>query len=316
MKISIITPVFNEEENLNLFYERIKEIFKKLSHNSNKQIEKEIIFIDDGSTDNSFQRIKELATKDNNIKGISLSKNHGSHIAISVGLSKATGDAVVIIAADLQDPPELIVDFFKRWQSGAQIVWGKRAKYESSFLRAIINKIFYTLVKTFAIKTYPSSGTGSFCLIDKKIVGNLNRHFERNRVTFGLIAYQGYKQDYVEYDRIQRQIGTSGWSKSKLIKAGLDLFLSFSYFPVRFMSTIGILTFAISILGVIYVTWCWFSAGIKVSGWATITVLLFTFNGLQFLMLGILGEYIWRVADEVKGRPLYFIQDVTEPSLN
>lgn len=316
MKISIITPVYNEEENLNAFYEKIKETFKNLSKILNKGIENEVIFVDDGSTDFSFQKVKELAKADKNIKGISLSKNCGSHTAISAGLFKATGDAAIIIAADLQDPPEIITEFVKKWQAGTQIVWGKRAKYEKSLLRACINKIFYTLVKTFAIKTYPSTGTGSFCLIDKKIYQNLNRHFEHNRITFGLIAYQGYKQDYVEYNRTKRQRGNSGWDTSKLIKAGLDTFLSFSYFPVRFMSIVGIITFALSIVGIIYTLWIWLAVGVKVPGWTTIIILLFIFNGLQFLMLGILGEYIWRISDEVKQRPLYFIQDVTEASLN
>lgn len=316
MKISIITPVYNEEENLDVFYERVKETFKTLSNDLAEPIEKEIILIDDGSTDLSFQEIKRLAKVDKSIKGISLSKNHGSHTAISAGLSKATGEAAIIIAADLQDPPELIVEFVKKWKEGAQIVWGKRAKYEQSLLRFCINKIFYTLVKNFAIKTYPSTGTGSFCLIDKKIYQNLNRHLEHNRVTFGLIAYQGYKQDYVEYDRLKRERGCTGWSASKLIKAGLDTFLSFSYFPVRFMSILGIITFAISTLGIIYTLWVWLAVGVKVPGWTTIIILICIFNSLQFLMLGILGEYIWRVSDEVKCRPLYFIQDVTEESLN
>ena len=316
MKISIITPVFNEEENLNLFYERVEETFKKLSQSSNKQIEKEIIFIDDGSTDLSFQKIKSLAKTDKSIKGISLSKNHGSHAAICAGLSKATGNVAMIIAADLQDPPELLIEFIKKWQEGAQIVWGKRAKYEKSLLRACINKIFYTLVKRLAIKTYPSTGTGSFCLLDKKIYQNLNRHLEHNRITFGLIAYQGYKQDYVEYDRLKRERGSSGWDISKLIKAGIDTFLSFSYFPVRFMSIIGIIVFATSILGIIYTLWVWLAVGVKVPGWTTIIILVCAFNGLQFLMLGILGEYLWRISDEVKGRPLYFIQDATETDLN
>ena len=316
MKISIITPVYNEEENLNIFYERIKETFKNLSKTTNEPFEEEIIFIDDGSTDLSFQKIKSLAKTDKSIKGISLSKNHGSHAAICAGLSKATGNVAMIIAADLQDPPELLIGFIKKWQEGAQIVWGKRAKYEKSLLRACINKIFYTLVKRLAIKTYPSTGTGSFCLIDKKIYQNLNRHLEHNRITFGLIAYQGYRQDYVEYDRLKRERGTSGWDLSKLIKAGIDTFLSFSYFPVRFMSIIGIITFAISILGIIYTLWVWLAVGVKVPGWTTIIILVFIFNGLQFLMLGILGEYLWRISDEVKCRPLYFIQDATEADLN
>ena len=316
MKISIITPVYNEEENLNIFYEWIKETFKNLSKTTNEPLEEEIIFIDDGSTDLSFQKIKSLAKTDKSIKGISLSKNHGSHAAICAGLSKATGHVAMIIAADLQDPPELLIEFIKKWQEGAQIVWGKRAKYEKSLLRACINKIFYTLVKRLAIKTYPSTGTGSFCLIDKKIYQNLNRHLEHNRITFGLIAYQGYKQDYVAYDRLKRERGTSGWDLSKLIKAGIDTFLSFSYFPVRFMSIIGIITFAISILGIIYTLWVWLAVGVKVPGWTTIIILVFIFNGLQFLMLGILGEYLWRISDEVKCRPLYFIQDATEADLN
>lgn len=315
MKISIITPIYNEEQNLDLFYDKIQEIFKELSKNNQASVEKEIIFINDGSTDKSFNIIKNLAKKDNTVKGLSLSKNYGSHIAISSGLQRATGDAAVIIAADLQDPPEIILDFIKKWQDGAEIIWGKRIKHETDPFRLIINKIFYTMVKKFAIKTYPETGTGSFCLIDKKIITNLNNHLERNRVTFGLIAYQGFKQEHVSYNRAQRERGKSGWSTSKLIKAGLDTFLSFSYFPVRAMSMLGILTFTLSFIGLLYIIIHWLISGVTVPGWTTIVTLLFIFNGLQFLMLGILGEYIWRISDEVKNRPLYFIQDVTNESL-
>lgn len=311
MKISIVTPIYNEEENIEVFYERIQDVFKHLQKETNREFTKEIVFIDDGSTDSSFNKIKKLSQENSDIRGISLSRNYGSHTAICAGLLKATGDAAVIIACDLQDPPELIIDFVKKWLKGSQIVWGKRIKYETGFLRSCINKVFYTLVKKYAIKTYPAMGTGSFCLIDRKIIDNLNKHPEHNRITFGLIAYQGFKQEYIEYERLKRQRGNSGWTTSKLLKAGLDTFLSFSYFPVRFMSLVGIITFALSILGALYTLWCWLAIGIKVPGWTTIIILLFIFHGIQFLMLGILGEYIWRVSDEVKNRPLFFIQEET-----
>jgi glycosyltransferase involved in cell wall biosynthesis len=296
--ISITIPSYNEEDNLPALYERLKHVTESSEHTF------EFIFVDDGSSDNSLQILEELSIKDNRVKVIRFSRNFGSHAACLAGMERSKGDACTFLAADLQDPPEVIETLINEWKKGYEVVIGVR-EWEKEPAR-LFPQIYYKLVKRYALKNMPEGGTDVF-LIDRKVANAVISIKEKNTSIFGLILWSGFKQTSVKYRKGSRQKGVSKWTIGKKIKLFIDTFVSFSYFPLRMISVVGIL---IAILGFIYAFFITFNRlffSVPVEGWASLMVVLLVVSGVQLVMLGILGEYLWRNFDETRKRPVFII---------
>jgi dolichol-phosphate mannosyltransferase len=212
------------------------------------------------------------------------------------------------MAADLQDPPTLIRDFVARWRDGYDVVWGARTGRDDGALRAWAMNRFYGLVRRFAIPTYPKGGTGSFCLITLPVMQAFRQCNERNRLTFGLVAWAGFRETHVSYHRPQRLVGASSWTLGKMLKAAIDTFVSFSSLPIRAISFFGLTVSALSFLFGLYVLANKLFRGAHVEGWTSVMLTVLVLGGVQLTMVGVLGEYLWRILDEARGRPLYILE--------
>lgn len=296
--VSIIIPVYNEEENLPVLHEALLNSFKDSTH------EFEVIFVDDFSTDNSLSILKEISSRDRRVKIIRFSRNFGSHAACMAGLMNSKGDACAFISADMQEPPSLILQFIKEWEKGSRIVMGLREAEEKQY--SFFSKIYYKLVRKFALENMPERGTDVF-LIDRKVVDAITHFNEKNTSIVGLLLWSGFSQAFIPYKREQRQRGLSKWTLGKKTKLFIDTFVSFSFFPIRLISLIGIV---VALVGFIYAAIVmanrlFFAKAIE--GWASLMVVLLLVSGIQLLMLGILGEYLWRSFDESRNRPPFII---------
>jgi glycosyltransferase involved in cell wall biosynthesis len=301
--LSLVVPAFNEEANLERFHAAVSEVLDSIPG-----CRAEFVFVDDGSRDGTFAVLSELAARDPRVRAIRFPRNFGSHVAIAAGLDNCRGDCATIIAADLQDPPATIREFVAKWREGYDVVWGARRTRDDSASRRATMGAFYGLVRRHAIPDYPKGGTGSFCLIDRKVVRTFVACKERNRLTFGLIAWSGFRHAEVPYERVRRTAGTSGWSKSRLLKSALDTFISFSTLPIRTISLAGVAISLLSFLFAIYVVVSWALSGTQVGGWTSVMFGVLFLGGVQLIMIGLLGEYLARVLDEVHGRPLYVVE--------
>ena len=302
--ISIITPVFNEEEGLSTYEKEAYRIFL-----SREDLEFEIILVDDGSTDQSWAFIKLLCERDRHYRGIRLSRNFGSHIALAAGLKRAKGEAVAILACDLQDPPECILEFIDVWGKGCHIVWGKRLNRGDSFWRVATSKLFKYLLEKLAMPKGSKFTTGSFLLLDRVVVDWYNTFREHNRITFALIAWMGFSQEVIPYARRSRKTGKSGWTFMKMLRTFYDAIIGFSY--VRFLSMLGIFVSLGNGFFALYVVLNWIVKDVK-PGWTSIVLLISFFSGLQLIILGFIAEFLYRVHMEVTNRPLYCISCDTE----
>jgi glycosyltransferase involved in cell wall biosynthesis len=299
--ISITIPSYNEEDNLPALYDRLKHV------TGSSEDTFEFIFVDDGSTDSSFQILEELSKKDSRVKVIRFSRNFGSHAACLAGLQQSRGDACTFLSADLQDPPEVLQTLINEWKKGYEVVIGVR-EWEKVSAR-LFPKLYYKMVRQFALKNMPEGGTDVF-LVDRKVVDAITSIQEKNTSIFGLILWSGFNQTLVQYKKGLRQKGVSKWTFGKKIKLFIDTFVSFSYFPLRMISVIGIL---FAILGFIYAFIIIFNRlffSVPVEGWASLMVVLLVVSGAQLIMLGILGEYLWRNFDETRKRPLFIIDKI------
>lgn len=298
-----VIACLDEEETVGTCYERVSAVL------DSEFEDWEIIFVDDGSTDRTFALIKELRGRDPRVKAVRLSRNFGSHVAIAAGLDQASGEVAVVLAADLQDPPEVIPQFVARWREGYEIVWGARETRADPLMRRVLAKFFYGLVRRFALPGIPKSGTGSFCLIDRTVVEAFRRFEERNRLTFGIISWTGFAQSEVPFDRAPRLAGKSKWSPAALVKAAVDTFVSFSYAPLRLISFAGVALSLLAFGFVIYVIVDYLANGTALRGWPSLMGAIMFFGGIQLFMLGVVGEYIWRIAEDSKSRPLYIARE-------
>jgi dolichol-phosphate mannosyltransferase len=277
---------------------------------SQQAYEFRILLIDDGSSDHSWELIGDLCARDPHFQGLRLSRNYGSHIALSAGFAYADGDAVGTLACDLQDPPEVILAFLEKWQAGAQIVWGHRRHRQDKTWRQWTSSILFRLLRRFAMPKGSAFTTGSFFLIDRKVAECFRQFQEHNRITFALVAWTGFEQAIVTYDRKQRLAGTSGWNLWRMIKTMYDAFIGFSTLPIRLMTLLGASLFVLTVPLLVYVALSWLT-GDPMRGWSSVMFALAFFFGLQFLLLGIVGEYLYRIYAEVVRRPLYFISAQT-----
>src|SRR5215467_13263796 len=301
---SVIIPVYNERDNVRA----VHQAFCAMAE-AEPSLDWEFLFVEDGSTDDTFAILADLNRTDPRVKIVRLSRNYGSHTGAAAGLQFASGHAAVIMAGDLQDHPREIPRFLAKWREGFHVVWGLFASRQDSRLDRLLSVMFSGLIRRVALPSY-RRGTGSFCLLDRKVIDALNAFPERNRLTSGLILLAGFRQTQIEYDRLGRHAGLSKWSMSRKIKLTIDTLVSFSSLPIRLTSMIGIGMAALSIFYAIFLAVGTLFYGRSVEGWTTIIVLILMLGGLQLCVLGILGEYLWRVCDEVRRRPLFLVQDV------
>lgn len=301
--LSIITPAYNEAPHLPLLYQR----FVRVCDAAN--CDWEWIIVDDHSSDQTFEVVRGLAADDERVQGVRFSRNFGSHAAITCGLRHARGDCAVVMAADMQDPPEIIPQLLQHWRSRSQVVWAVRAGREGENLRTRgFSRLYYALLRaTTPLKTLPPTGA-DFFLLDRLAIDALNATDERNSNIVLLLTWMGFRQSHVFYTKQARLHGHSGWNLDKKIKMVIDSVASFTYFPIRLMSYVG---FVVAVLGFIYALIVVGNVlfGTPVQGYPSLMVAIITFSGIQMLMLGILGEYLWRALDEARHRPRYIIED-------
>ena len=303
MKLSIVIPVYYNEDNLKPLYENIREKIIEVI-----QYDYEIVLVNDGSKDRSYDIMKELAQKDRHIKIINLSRNFGSHAAILCGLEKCTGDCAVIKAADLQEPTEMILEMVERWKKGFNVVLAVREGREEGKTQRLFANLYYTLVRKTALPSMPKGGFDVY-LLDKKVIEVLMRLDERNSALTGQILWSGFRTDKVYYTRRAREIGTSKWTLRKKIRLVTDTLFSFSTLPIKLVTLVGIFSFVGALLWAIFEFAFKIAGLIEVSGWTTLFIFnLFSF-GVIMLTLGILGEYLWRTFDASRNRPPYIIED-------
>ena len=301
-KLSVIIPVYFNEMNIPKLYEKLMEVLK------NNRFCYEIIFVDDGSQDNSYLELLKVREKDKNIKILKLSKNYGSHTAILAGMSHITGDCVTVLSADLQDPPEIIEKMFEKWLEGNKVVLAVRESREESFLQTFISNTYYKLMQRFALKNMPKGGFDCF-LIDKQVCKKVAEMKEKNTSIMGQILWCGFKTEKIYYTRRERKEGKSRWTLSKKVKLFVDSFLAFSYFPIRFMSFLGFIFSIFGFFGIIYLLLNKLFNNVSIQGWTSIVVIILLISGIQMLIMSIIGEYVWRILDEVKNRPNYIIEE-------
>lgn len=303
MKISIVIPVYYNEANLRPLYEDIK---KKVVDVIN--YEYEIVLVNDGSKDASYEVMQELATIDSNIKIYSLSRNFGSHAAILCGLAKCTGDCAIVKAADLQEPTELVLEMVASWKKGNNVVLAVREGREESKQQTLFANLYYWMVRKAALPSMPKGGFDVY-LLDRKVINVLMALDEKNSALTGQILWSGFKTDKVYYTRLAREIGESKWTLKKKIKLVADTLFSFSTLPIKLVSLVGTLSFFGSLIWAVCVLIFKLLGMIDVSGWTTLFIFnLFSF-GVIMLTLGILGEYLWRTFDASRNRPPYIIEN-------
>ena len=305
-ELSVIVPVFNEADNLEALVARLVPVLERVvaSH--------EIVFVDDGSSDNSMTKLRALHALDHRCRTVSFSRNFGKEIAIAAGLDHARGQAVVIIDADLQHPPEVIETFVARWREGYKNVYGTRIdRNADSPLRRMLTRRFYSLFETFGETGLPN-GAGDFRLLDRQAVEALKSMGERARFSKGLYAWIGFKSIGVPFEVAERHAGTTKFSYGKLTRFALDGLMSFSTLPLKIWTYIGLVVSAFSLAMALYYILQTIFHGIDVPGYASLIVSITFFAGVQMLSLGILGEYIGRIFAEVKRRPLYLVAERLE----
>ena len=302
--ISIVVPVFNEIEVIGNFYRRMKKVLECLD-----SMYYEIVFIDDGSNDGSYQKLIDIANSDGNVRIIKFSRNFGHQMAITAGIDNAKGDAVVVIDADLQDPPEVIPRFIEKWEEGFDVVYGTReSRKDESKMKLWTAALFYRLLKTI-IKIDIPVDVGDFRLMSKRAVKYFRELRERDRFVRGLVSWIGFRQTGVTYEREKRYAGETKYPYTKMIKFALDGITSFSSFPLKLATWLGYFT---SFLAFLYLCSVFIQKvlGYTVHGWATIMVGMLFIGGVQLICLGIVGEYIGRIFNEIKQRPLYIIEEI------
>jgi len=304
--VSIIIPVFNNASSLPDLLERFQFLAAK-----NAQDQFEFIFVDDGSFDNSYSVLVTLLQRESRIRVVKLSRNFGSNAAIMAGLNQAHGEVLAAIAADLQDPPELITEMLAEWRQGHKVVLAARQSRDDDFLNTLLADTFYALFRRFAIETMPKHGF-DFFLIDRQVCDLVNGIQENNAYLMGLILWLGFTPQVLYYHRQAREkrYGRSMWTFAKKVKYFLDSFVAFSYFPVRAASVIGI---GLSFTGLIYalviiLLRLFFS--IEPTGWSSLMTVLLIVSGVLMSMVGILGEYMWRNLDETRHRPRFIIESI------
>lgn len=300
---SIIAPIYNEFENIQMLWERISQVMDSTGEAW------ELILVDDGSSDGSTDRIRELAASEARVRPVILARNFGHQIAVTAGLDYARGQAIVVIDADLQDPPEVILELAEKWKEGYEVVYAVRSEREGeSWFKLFTASIFYRLIYRITDVKIPLD-TGDFRLIDRKVVDVMNSMRERHRFLRGMSAWIGFKQVGVEYKRAARVAGVTKYPFKKMLRLALNAITGFSYFPLQVATYFGFIAAGLAILAIPVVTIMRLVDSQFFEGQTTTLISVLFLGGVQLISLGILGEYIGRIYDEVKGRPLYVVSE-------
>ena len=303
IELSIIIPIYNEEDNLDYLFERLESVLENLNNNY------EIICVNDGSKDNSLQALKKHNQRNPQIKVVNFSRNFGKEVALSAGLDYSSGAAAIPIDADLQDPPELIEQLVAKWQEGYDVVYATRRFREEGWLKNVTASGFYRVISKIS-KTKIPANTGDFRLIDRRVIEALKQMPERNRFMKGMFAWVGFRQTSVLFDRPQRYKGKTSWNYWKLWNFAIEGITSFSSVPLKIWTYVGLF---ISFFAFVYASFLIIRIIIRgyvdVPGYASTLVIILFFGGVQLITLGVIGEYLGRIYEEVKARPLYFVRD-------
>lgn len=300
-KLSVVVPVYHNEENLpDLFLELEKAV---------KGLDFEFIFVDDDSQDGSLSLLEAYALRQSRAKVVKLSRNFGSMIACVAGLSHAAGDAAVVISADLQDPPEMIGPMVARWKEGYHVVLAVREHREEPLLQRVLANSFYRLMRSFVFPKMPLGGF-DFFLIDRKLIDLIVPINEKNTSLMGLVLWLGFKQTSIPYTRRKRRKGKSMWTMPKKIKFFIDSFTAFSYLPVRMAQWLGLCSGLAGFLYAVFIFILRLMDNVPVRGWTALMVVVLVLGGVQMLILGVIGEYLWRTLDETKHRPLFVVEKI------
>jgi glycosyltransferase involved in cell wall biosynthesis len=301
---SLIIPIYNEEEDITEMYRRLHHVMEQLDGDV------ELILIDDGSRDRSLKMMRELHHRDNRVHYLSLARNFGHQIAVTAGLNFVQGKCIIVMDADLQDPPELILTMLEKWHQGYQVVYAQRiSRQQESRLKRLTAYLFYRILRRLAKVDIPVD-TGDFCLMDRQVVDILNSMPERNRYIRGLRAWVGFRQTSVLFERNPRFAGDVKYTFGKSLSLAIDGIISFSTVPLRLATYLGIISAAIAMIMIILVLyWRIFAPVSHLIGYTLITISMFFLGSVQLICIGILGEYIGRIYEEVKGRPLYTLKE-------
>jgi dolichol-phosphate mannosyltransferase len=302
IEISVIVPIYNEEQIISELYNRLHKTISQISENY------EFIFVNDGSKDYSLLELLKLTEKDSRVFYINFSRNFGHQIAVTAGLDASNGKAVVIIDGDLQDPPELIADLFKKYEEGYEVVYAKRKERKGeSVFKKITATLFYRILKQITSIDIPLD-TGDFRLIDRKVVDYLNQMPEQNKFLRGQIAWLGFKQTEVLFNRDKRKYGKTGYSLSKMLQFSMDGITSFSDKPLQLVTKLGFTISLMSFIIILYAIYSHFVLDQTITGWTSLIISSMFIGGVQLISIGVIGEYISRINKNVLKRPLYIVE--------
>ncbi|AYE51500.1 glycosyltransferase family 2 protein [Priestia megaterium] len=303
VKYSIVVPVYNEEEVIHETYRRLTEVMR-----STKEAY-ELLFVNDGSRDRTAEIIKEYSEQDPAVVLLDFARNFGHQIAITAGMDYARGEAVVVIDADLQDPPELILEMIEKWKQGFDVVYAKRTKRKGeTYFKKQTAAMFYRFLRAMTDIDIPLD-TGDFRLLDRKVCNQMNSIQEKNRFVRGLVSWVGFKQIAVEYERDERLAGESKYPLKKMLKLSMDGITSFSYKPLKLASYAGVTLSGIGFIYLLVVLYLKLFTDSTITGWSSLIVIQLFFSGIILIILGMIGEYIGRIYDETKNRPLYIVRE-------
>jgi dolichol-phosphate mannosyltransferase len=304
--VAFIFPIYNEADNIDLLHETVNKVITGLTD----RYEFSFIYVDDGSRDQSLERLTALAEVDNRVTVVELSGNFGHQMAVTAGLDLVDADATIVMDSDMQDPPRVALKLIEKWAQGFDVVYAQRRSRQGSTFKKLTANIFYWALRKMAAVDIPKN-TGDFRLIDRKVVDELRKYRERDRFLRGLVSYIGFRQTAVLFDRDQRHAGVTGYPLRKMLRFAADGILGFSVTPLRMISRLGYLISVLSFLGILYVIGVkLFAPQTAVSGWAFITIAMFFLGGIQIIMLGVLGSYIGRTYAQAQNRPLYGVASV------
>ena len=303
MKLSLLIPVLNEEENVRALVEAVDAAFRDVPDTS-----LELVFIDDGSRDATFSVLALMGRTDPRIVVVRLSRNFGSHAALLAGFQYCSGDAAAYLAADLQDPPQVLCRMLEKWREGFPVVWAQRDQRDEPWSTKAFAWIYYEIMRRLALPDMPRRGL-DICMIDRRVIDVIVEMREKNTALFGLILWSGFPQAFVSYTRAERRRGKSRWTFARKLKLVVDSVVAFSFAPIRMVTYLG-LTF--SVLGFAYGLFTVVNALLGrtgVQGWASVVTLIVGLSGVQLLMLGVVAEYLWRTFEEARGRPPFIVRE-------
>jgi dolichol-phosphate mannosyltransferase len=304
--ITYIFPIYNESGNIDLLYQTMQQLLQQKA----TDYDFELVFINDGSRDDSLQKLYALQQRDNRIAVINFARNFGHQLAVTAGLDYAHGDAVIIMDSDMQDPPSVSFELIEKWQQGFDVVYAQRRTRQDSLFKKMSASVFYWVLWKVAEITIPRN-TGDFRLVDRKVVDTLKQFREHNRFLRGMVSYVGFRQAAVMFDRDKRHAGVTGYPLKKMLKFASDGILGFSWAPLKLIGRVGYMFSALSFLGIVYaIARKVLYPSQVVSGWTFTTIVILMIGGIQMIMIGVLGSYIGRIYSEVQGRPLYIIESV------